>query len=194
MRPTGFSPLILALACLLAATPCSWAQTPDAGLKLEVTRQNGRFRAIASFQTPLSVCQAFESLASHDTTKHLQGVTASKMTRTAPNKVLVERWGSESILLVKVKVHTLLEYTEYPPNRMEFVQLAGDMKSYTGSWEIVPEDGGTRLNYESTLEPDSLVPGFIIQHFVTDRLRKRLLDGIEYMTAHPPAPSATCGT
>jgi hypothetical protein len=161
-------------------------------LSLEVTEDHGLFHAKASFHTPLTPCQAFDVLAAHDLAKQIPGVKDSKSTRVAPDRVRVERWGSESMLLFKIDVHSIVEYTEHPPTRMDFVQIAGDFRRYAGHWDIVPEGTGTELRYESVLEPDSIVPTFLIHRFVRDRLHSRLQAGLDLIASHAPADPIAC--
>jgi len=66
-----------------------------------------------------------------------------------------------------------LEFTEYPNQKLAFVQLSGDSKTFEGYWLIEPNLQGSTLGFEGTWEPDTLIPLFIIDYFARHDLEKR---------------------
>jgi hypothetical protein len=93
--------------------------------------------------------------------------------RESANKVKVDRIADEHILFFNVRLHSVVEYTEKPFDRVAFTQLSGDSKAFHGSWQIVPNQQGSTLRFRGFWEPDSLIPFFIIDHFAKNGLRDK---------------------
>lgn len=103
----------------------------------------------------------------------LRGILDSRAYREADNKVKVERTAEERILFLRVRLHSVLEFTEYPSERLTFVQRAGDSKRFEGRWLIEPNPHVSTLHFEGEWEPDTLIPLFIIDHFAKHGLEER---------------------
>ena len=142
-------------------------------VKASVVQQGDTFLISASYQSPLNECQAYRFLTDYEAAKKVPGVIDSKATRRSDHKVLVERWAEEKILFFTIKLHTLIEYTEYPMKGTEFVQIKGDSKRFTGRWSILPNNSGAIIQYQGVLEPDSHLPMFILKHFIQNNLEDR---------------------
>ena len=161
---------------LLLFSTLLWAESADNLYKVQaaVVREGDTFLITASYHSPLNVCQAYQYLTDYEAATKVPGVIESKATRQADGKVLVERSAEEQILFVKIKLHTLIEYTEYPLVGTEFTQIKGDSKKFTGKWMVSPDgDGTTTIKYSGVLEPDSHVPMFILQYFIQNSLEDR---------------------
>lgn len=153
-----------------------WAEPVDNLYKVQaaVVRENDTFLITASYHSPLNICQAYQYLTDYEAATKVPGVIESKATRQADGKVLVERSAQEQILFVKIKLHSLIEYTEYPLVGTEFTQIKGDSKRFSGKWTVGPEgDGTTTIKYTGVLEPDSHIPMFILQYFIQNNLEDR---------------------
>lgn len=157
---------------LLSASP-AWPDTPFPGLQVEVSREDGRYTFAASFDTPLSQCAAYRYLTDYEAAVELPGVIESLASREAPNKVRVERTADEQVLFFHVRLHSVMEYTEQPYERIAFTQLSGDSKMFQGSWVIEPNAQGSKLSFLGVWEPDTLIPLFIIDHFARNGLIDR---------------------
>jgi hypothetical protein len=142
-------------------------------VQAKVIHQDDTFLFTASFQTPLTACQAYRYLTDYEAAKKVPGVTESKPTRISSNKVLVERSAEEKVLFFKVKLHTLIEYTEQPIKGTEFIQIKGDSKRFSGKWFVEPSISGSVIRHEGVLEPDSHLPMFVIKYFIENRLEDR---------------------
>ena len=142
-------------------------------VQVNVVRDGDQFKISASYHTPLNLCQAYNYLTDYEAAKNVPGVIESKFSRESLNKVIVERSAEETILLFRVRLHTSLEYTEYPPYKTEFVQLKGDSKVFKGQWLIQPVSDGSIFQYQGLLEPDSFLPMFVIEYFIQHNLKDR---------------------
>ncbi len=142
-------------------------------VRAEVVRDSDTFLISASYYSPLSICQAYQYLIDYEAAAKVPGVIESKAIRQPNGKVLVERSAEEQIMFIKIKLHTLIEYTEYPLVGTEFVQIKGDSKRFTGKWTISPDAESTVIKYHGLLEPDSHVPMFILQYFIKNSLEDR---------------------
>jgi hypothetical protein len=156
---------------LAAGTACAGDDYP--GLKVDVSREGGRYTLLASFDTSLSRCAAYNYLTDYDAAKLLPGVIASRTSREANGKARVDRTAEERILFMHIRLHSVVEYTEFPGDGIEFNQIAGDSKLFRGAWSIEPGRQGSTLRYRGQWEPDTLIPLFIIDHFARHGLLER---------------------
>ena len=161
--------LILLLMIILASN-AAWQYDPQHGLQVDVSRKGDLYTLIASFDTSLTKCAAYHYLTDYDGAKDLPGVIKSIAYRESANKVKVDRTADEHILFFNVRLHSVMEYTEKPFDRIAFTQLSGDSKAFQGSWDIVPNQQGSTLRFRGLWEPDSLIPFFIIDHFAKNGL------------------------
>lgn len=166
---------------LLLLPVFSWGDSADNAYRVQasVVREGDTFLISASYHAPLTLCQAYQYLTDYEAAVKIPGVIESKAVRQPSGKVLVERSAEEQILFVKIKLHTLIEYTEYPLIGTEFTQIKGDSKRFSGKWSVSPDSDvgnsaiGTTIRYQGVLEPDSHVPMFILQYFIQNSLEDR---------------------
>jgi hypothetical protein len=161
--------LILFLMIFILSN-AAWPYDPHHELLVDVSRKGDLYTLIVSFDTSLTKCAAYHYLTDYDGAKDLPGVIKSIAYRESTNKVKVDRIADEHILFFNVRLHSLMEYTENPFDRIAFTQLSGDSKAFQGSWEIVPNQQGSTLRFRGLWEPDSLIPFFIIDHFAKNGL------------------------
>ena len=161
--------LILFLTLFLAST-IAQSDAHDHGLRVDVKRQGGLYTLEASFDTPLTKCAAYRYLTDYQGAKDMPGIIESVAYRESANEVKVERTVDEHILFFDVRLHSVMEYTEKPFDSISFTQLAGDSKSFQGSWDIEPNQQGSTLRFKGLWEPDTLIPLFIIDHFAKNGL------------------------
>jgi hypothetical protein len=158
---------------LLMTSTAAWSDGPYAGLQVDATREGSLYSFTASFDTPLTKCAAYNYLTDYEAAKNLPGVIKSLAYRESANKVKVERTADEQVLFFHVRLHSVMEYTEQPFDRIEFVQLTGDSKTFQGNWLIEPNPQGSTLKFQGLWEPDTLIPLFIIDHFAKNGLIDR---------------------
>jgi hypothetical protein len=156
------------LSCL--AITNTFADPEDYKLQVDVVQQGNVFLTQASFQLPLSGCQAYRYLTDYDAATSIPGVVSSTTTRLDPRKVRVERVLQERILFFPIKMNMLIEVTELPNQGTDFVQISGQAKSYKGVWRLEPDSGGTVFKYKAESEPDSVFPKAVIEYFIKNRL------------------------
>ena len=162
-----------------------------------VTRQGDVFLIQASYLSPLSVCEAYRYLTDYEAAKKVPGVLDSKIIKRVGDKTTVERWAQEKILFININLHTVLEYREVPFKRTEFVQITGDSKQFTGQWEVEPNsDTGlpSKIKYSGVLEPNSVLPMFILEYFIKNNLNERFQIMAKFAAEKRQAIFATCDT
>lgn len=164
---------ILFLFLLLIATNMAWPDTHYDGLQVHVKRNGNLYTLNASFDTSLSSCAAYRYLTDYDAAKDLPGIIESSTNRESANKVKVERTTDEHVLFFYVRLHSVMEYTEIPFDKITFSQLRGDSKVFEGSWDVEPNQQGSTIRFKGLWEPDTLIPLFIIDHFAKNGLIDR---------------------
>lgn len=184
----------LILFCLLLMTSITaWSDTPYSGLQVDVAREGSQYTFTASFDTPLTKCAAYQYLTDYEAAKQLPGVIESLAHRESANKVRVERTADEQVLFFHVRLHSVMEYTEQPFDRIEFIQLTGDSKTFQGNWLIEPNPQGSTLKFRGLWEPDTLIPLFIIDHFAKNGLIDRFSAIARLAETRKDLLSASCG-
>jgi hypothetical protein len=178
---------------LLTISTMAWSGAPYSGLQVDVTREGSQYSFTASFDTPLTGCAAYHYLTDYEAAKQLPGVIESVARRESANKVRVERTADEQVLLFHMRMHSVMEYTEKPFDRIEFVQLTGDSKTFQGNWLIEPNLHGSTLKFRGLWEPDTLIPLFIIDHFAKNGLIDRFSAIARLAEERKDQLSASCG-
>ena len=181
------------LGCMLMTSTMAWSGTQYPGLQVEVTRVGSLYTLVASFDTSLTQCAAYQYLTDYDAAKGLPGVVESVASRESANKVKVERTADERVLFFHVRLHSIMEYTEKPYEGVDFTQLSGDSKAFQGSWSIVPNERGSTLRFRGSWQPDTLIPLFIIDHFARNGLVDRFSAVAELAAKRKGVPSNQCG-
>jgi hypothetical protein len=160
---------ILFLLLSITST-AAWPDDSHHGVQVDVSRKGDRYTLIATIDTSLTECAAYHYLTDYRGARDLPGVIKSSAYRESANKVKVDRIADEHVLFFNVRLHSVMEYTEQPFDRIAFTQLSGDSKAFQGSWDIVPKQQGSMLRFNGLWEPDSLIPLFIIDHFAKSGL------------------------
>jgi hypothetical protein len=142
-------------------------------LRVAVTRAGDRFQVIASYEVPITACEAFSFITDYEGIKNLPGVVDSKVLFRSGNKVRVARLLEERILFIPFEMRSELEYVEFPNKALFFEQLSGDTKYYKGSWQLAPEKDFTIFKYNAQVEPNSLVPSAVIEFFIKNIVRRQ---------------------
>ena len=156
---------------LLHATPaCAQVETYDLSLSVQQI-ENRKFATNASFKLPLKHCQAWRYLVDYDASAAIPGVLSSKTTRLSSNKAQVTLVMEEQILFFKVHMNSVINFVELKNQGTDFVQVAGEAKSFHGTWRIEPQEDGTLFRYQSIFQPDSALPMVVIKYFFERRLR-----------------------
>ncbi len=183
--------ILLFISAMTLATAATPAMRGNA-LHVGVQREGGLYHLSASFDTTLSECAAWRYLTDYAAATKLPGVVSSSAQRESANKVKVDRIAEERILFFHVRLHSVLEYTEFPTSKLAFSQLAGDSRSFRGEWLIQPVEQGSTLRFSGTWEPDPLLPLFIIDHFAEHDLGQRFGEMAKLAEELKPLHSAAC--
>ena len=141
-------------------------------LEVFVHKFGAGFKVQASYVTPISQCEAYSFLTDYEDVKTIPGIVESKVRKRDGNKVIVERLVEERILLFPIQLRSEVEFTELPNQGLNFLQIKGDSKAYSGTWRLQPNGRGVLVQYDSFIEPDSLIPNGIIEYFIRNNIRK----------------------
>jgi hypothetical protein len=93
---------------------------------------------------------------------------------------------------MRIRLHSVMEYTEQAQDGIEFNQLFGDSKRFQGNWRIEPNRQGTTLRFQGQWEPDTLIPLFIIDHFARHGLLDRFSSIAQLAQERKDILSASC--
>jgi hypothetical protein len=149
------------------------AQSNPHELDISISRTGARFDVQVQFTAPVGPCQAYAFLTNYEEAKSIPGILSSKVLSRENNKVLVERVAKERILLISVYLHSTLEFTEVSTAQLNFTQIKGDAKSYSGNWTVSSDKRGARFTHHATFELDTSIPLFIVQYFLENSATKR---------------------
>ena len=130
------------------------------------------FDIAGSFYVPLSPCQSYHLLTDYDLEQDLPGVKMIKHTRLSNQRVQLQREIEERVLFLPVQISSIIEITEKPYRGMDFVQISGSAKSYSGQWRLQQVGTGTRFIYKAHTEPGSIFPDAIARQIVEESLRR----------------------
>ncbi|WP_293599144.1 MULTISPECIES: SRPBCC family protein [unclassified Polynucleobacter] len=161
-------------------------------LKVGVTRSGDRFQVIASYEVPITVCEAFSFITDYEGIKNLPGIVDSKVLSRSGNKVRVARLLEERILFIPFEMRSELEYVEVPNRTLLFEQLSGDTKYYKGSWRLLSEKDSTIFKYDAQVEPSSLVPSVVIEFFIKNIVRRQFESMAEMASLKKSVVAKTC--
>jgi len=161
-------------------------------LKVAVTRAGDRFQVSASYEVPITICEAFAFITDYEGAKNLPGILDSKVLSRSGNKVKVARLLEERILFIPFEMRSELEYVEIPNKALFFEQFSGDTKYYKGSWRLFSVRDLTTFKYDAQIEPNSLVPAAVIEFFVKNILRRQFESMAEVASLKKSALPKTC--
>ncbi|MBU3588744.1 SRPBCC family protein [Polynucleobacter sp. 80A-SIGWE] len=179
---------------LIAAFGVAFAQEASNSydLKVAVTRAGDRFQVNASYEVPITVCEAFAFITDYEGIKSLPGIVDSKVLSRSGNKVKVARLLEERILFIPFEMRSELEYTELPNRALLFEQISGDTKYYKGSWRLLPEKDFTTFKYDAQIEPNSLVPSAVIEFFIKNIMRRQFESMAELASQRKSTQKTAC--
>ena len=162
------------LLCLLMGGQSCFAITEPApsDLQVFVEKLGASFKVQASYVTSVSQCEAYTFLTDYEDVKTIPGIVESKVRRRNGNRVTVERLIEDRILLFPIQLRSEVEFTELPNQGLNFIQIKGDNKAYSGTWRLQTNEKGVIVRYASIIEPDSMIPNGIIEYFLRNNIRK----------------------
>ena len=179
------------LVMLFSCAPVM-AQNNPHDLDISISRTGARFDVQVQFTAPVNPCQAYAFLTNYEEAKSIPGILSSKVLSRENNTVLVERVAKERILLIPVYLHSTLEFTEVSNTQLNFTQIKGDAKSYSGNWIVRPDKRGARFTHHATFELDTSIPLFIVQYFLENSAAKRFEIMAENVAQTQVAANSSC--
>lgn len=155
---------VLAMPWQAGAQPAgASAAGGEHALSVDVQRKGDTLDVHVSFALPLSRCQAWAFLTDYDSIREIPGVLEARSERIDPTTIRLERVVTERVLVYDLKFHSLMEARELPGVGLDFVQIKGDMKRYSGTWRIESAENRSVFRYRAQLEPDSFLPMAVIR-------------------------------
>lgn len=171
----------------------SLAANPVHGdLQINIREENSAFLVHAELPTRLEACQVWDFISDHEAAMLVPGMLESSGKRLDSNHVVVTRRERESLGPFTTTVRSVLNYVEYPPYKMTFEQVEGDLKVYKGTWLITQTAQGSTLNLDATFVPAAYIPNFIFRKLLGPTLKKRLEFGLELALDRPSHPPSSC--
>ncbi|NBY14374.1 MAG: cyclase/dehydrase [Betaproteobacteria bacterium] len=168
-----FAALALA-ACLMASATHAAEQSHTLLIEdISVHRLESGLEVNVAYQVPISLCKAFAFLTHYEGATDMPGVLESRVLSREGNKVQVKRLVEERILFFPLKIHSVVEYSEFPNHGLDFHQISGNLKRYVGSWRLIDDGLVVHFRYQSLIEPDTLIPNVVMRHFIEHSMRKR---------------------
>jgi hypothetical protein len=156
----------------ISSTGLVFAQSDTFNLVVNIKQiEDRKFFTQASFNLPLKQCQAWKYLIDYDSASSIPGVISSRTTRLSGNKAQVKLVMEENILFFSIRMNSVIDFEETKNQGTDFIQIAGEAKSFQGSWRIEPKDNGTLFRYHSVFQPDSALPMVVIKYFFDRRLK-----------------------
>ncbi len=141
-------------------------------LQVLVEKLGTSFKVQASYIAPVSQCEAYTFLTDYEDVKTAPGIVESKVRTRNGNRVTVERLIEERVLLFPIQLRSEVEFTELPNQGLNFIQIKGDNKAYSGTWRLQANEKGVLVRYASIIEPDSVIPNRVIEYFMRNNIRK----------------------
>jgi ribosome-associated toxin RatA of RatAB toxin-antitoxin module len=93
--------------------------------------------------------------------------------------IRVEQIGSQRLLNFNFSARVVLDLEEEFPNQINFQMIEGDLKEFSGTWQLQPfsigEQIGTNLAYSIFVLPKRTMPVGIIEKRLSNDLRVNLL-------------------
>ena len=183
-------------ACLLGPLQ---AATGAMFYKLEVSRNGDRYRVSADVHVDATPAQVYAALTDFT---HLPQLDASirqsrRLRQLDAHTQLVYMETRGCVAIFCRTIRQLQQFTEL--SRWDIVAVTlpagSNVKQGSSSWHLRPEGGGTRLYWESSIEPDFWIPPLIGANIMVDELREQGLEfirGIERRYTLPPPGVPKC--
>lgn len=156
----------------------SLAASAQAGVKpvVSVEREDSQFKVYASIVLPVTPCNAYRLLTDYKSLPgYIPGMLKIRYKRISDNRVNVWQEGEVEVLFFRVRLVSSLEMEEIPDRRIVFKQSEGDLESYSGEWNLLKTQQGTKVSYNAaiTLKPDYFIPAFLAKKVLENEVGKR---------------------
>jgi ribosome-associated toxin RatA of RatAB toxin-antitoxin module len=100
---------------------------------------------------------------------------ARVLSRRGDHAVL-EQFGVAHFLFFRHDIHLVVQIREQPIAQIDISLIDGDMRVYNCSWQLVPvpETGGTRVVFSSTVAPKFYVPGMLGSNMIRSDIERMM--------------------
>lgn len=104
-------------------------------------------------------------------------LAVSRLLEHPTGGVRLEQIGSQKLLTFNFKARVVLDLEEHFPQKIHFRLVEGDLKDYSGSWQLEPsiDSNGTLLHYSVRVWPHRTVPVGMIERRLAKDLQLNLL-------------------
>lgn len=174
----------LSLWGALLWAPFAWCQAPpDSSHQVEVTvrkltkNEHAMFEVNATGFVRAAQDQAWNVLTDYNRLQEfVPDLQSSTLLSREGQEAIVEQHSEAGFLFVTQAIHMVVRVTEQPYSAIDVALVAGDMRSYSARWELVPvmHNGteGTRIQFSGMMEPDFFVPPLIGRSIVQVNVRR----------------------
>lgn len=166
--------------------------------KLEVSHAGDRYHAVAEAYLDAAPDQVYAALLDFARLPEVSpDILEAKVLREPDSRTQVVYIESRGCIMIFCRtLRQVQRFTELSPSDIVAVTLPGNgnIKEGSSSWHLVADGQGTRVFWETTLEPDFWVPPLIGPGLVQKLLRKHgetFMNGIEARAARHPAAVIT---
>jgi ribosome-associated toxin RatA of RatAB toxin-antitoxin module len=177
----GFARLGAAIIASLFLAGIACAQ-PSPDIRFSVVREDDVVVIEARVDLPVPAELVWSVLTDYEHyPDFITSMREARIVSRGPQGVVVDTYGSFSILFFSQPVAVRLLVTEFPPSAIETVALAGDFRFMRGRYELKRLGNGVRLSYTGRLQPDFSLPpifGTNIVHYLLFRNFRELVDEI----------------
>ncbi len=143
---------------------------------VSITRQEGQFQVSAQLTMPVSRCAVYEVLTDYEhLPDFIPGMLKTRVKHIANNQVNVWQLAEVQVLFFHIKMESTLDMEEMPNQRISFKQTAGDLKFYSGEWQLSKTLQGTQLHYDARLSFKQFMPVFLARAVLESELEKRFI-------------------
>ncbi len=147
----------LLLAVLFAGLALTTGATVRAEAQVRVSTDGGRILVVAEINTNVDREMAWQVLSDYGRwAEFIPDLTVSRVI-SAPGEPLRLEQRGQIPWLPNLPLVMIVRVEETPPTSIEFLRVAGNVRTFVGEWRIVGRNR-VRLVYRSLIEPGFAVP------------------------------------
>ena len=163
MRTRHFHKLLLGLASaltLIAAPPMTArAQAPAPDISSDVSQDGDFISVTASAELAVPQALAFQVLTDYERyPEFIPDIDHSKVLLRQGTGLVLEQRGTMKFLFFSQPIDIQLAVVESAPNRVVSRVLGGNLRGFSGRYELQPVAGGVRITYSSRFIPAFVLP------------------------------------
>jgi len=141
---------------------------------VNIARKDTHFQVSAAITMPVKPCAAYSLLTDYASLPdYIPGILEIQTERISGDTIKVRQVGKVKVLFFHVKMWTTLEMEEIPFHRIIFKQIEGELKSYSGEWNLLETPQGTKLSYSASLVFKHFMPLFLAKPVLENEVATR---------------------